>query len=213
MQRLSLLGRQFERLSVIAFAGTSRHGHSLWLCKCECGNEITVAGIHLTRHHTRSCGCLKLELLTSRSTKHGHATRGAHDTTYQCWRDILRRCEDTKAKAYPDYGGRGIAVCERWHKFESFLADMGERPEGAEIDRQDNEGSYEPSNCRWVSRAENARNKRTTRLLTYGGETLCFSDMAAKYSLHRKTLERRLQLGWSLERALTTPPTKRRAST
>lgn len=101
---------------------------------------------------------------TCRSTTHGHARRQQQTSTYLCWSAMHRRCFNHNAKDYPEYGGRGITVCDRWRQFEGFLADMGERPAGLSIDRfPDNDGNYEPSNCRWATPSEQARNRRKAR--------------------------------------------------
>ena len=101
--------------------------------------------------------------MSEERTRHGHDPHGKPSKTYQCWRKMRTRCENPNATRYADYGGRGITVCERWHDFAGFLADMGEQPPGLTLDRKDNDGNYEPGNCRWATRAEQNRNQRPRR--------------------------------------------------
>jgi hypothetical protein len=120
------------------------------------------------------------------------------------------RCGNPKDKAYARYGGRGIIVCPAWvQSFPLFLTDMGERTEGMEIDRIDNDGPYCPFNCRWASRKQQMRNTSRTRMITLNGETLCLVDWAARMSISVSRVCNRLALGWSVERALTEPAHKR----
>jgi hypothetical protein len=112
---------------------------------------------------------------------------------HRSWRAMLSRCENPKAAAYERYGGRGIAVCERWQSFDAFLADMGARPEGTSLDRINNDGGYEPGNCRWATISEQMRNTRQTRLLTHEGVTMCLGDWAERLGLSRGGLEHRLE--------------------
>jgi hypothetical protein len=128
---------------------------------------------------------------------------------YKAWGHIIQRCENPKTKKFHNHGGRGIKVCERWrNSFVDFLADMGKRPSAKHsIDRIDNDGNYEPGNCRWATNLEQSRNRRTNRLITVDGETMCSVDAARKYGLKRQTLEKRLDLGWSHEDAAKTPVT------
>jgi hypothetical protein len=118
-----------------------------------------------------------------------------------------KRCYNPNWKQYADYGGRGIKVCDRWRKsYANFLADIGRRPSpNHSLDRIDHDGDYSPENCRWATAVEQARNRRMARMLTYGGETMCLSAWAERYSLRAQTLGRRLRAGWDAERALTTP--------
>lgn len=116
------------------------------------------------------------------------------------------RCLNPKHKAFSDYGGRGITICDRWMVFENFLADMGERPDGMEIDRIDNDGNYEPGNCRWVTSAENKRNTRRNVWITHDGRTMCLEDWSTETGLPKETLRSRILRGWDAEKALTTPP-------
>lgn len=127
--------------------------------------------------------------------------------TYAVWRSMLSRCANPCAKDYPRYGGRGIAVCDRWRSFESFLADMGVKPDGMTLDRKDGARGYEPDNCRWATPTEQARNTRQNVLVTHSGVTASVAEWAERVGLERKTLQYRIRAGWDTARALTTPST------
>lgn len=124
---------------------------------------------------------------------------------YRVWRGMLARCYVASSDSYQLYGARGIVVCDRWHSFENFLADMAPRPSGMSIDRIDNNGNYEPGNCRWVTPAQQSRNQRTNRILTLNGESMTQQDWAVRIGINAQTIQKRLKLGWSVEKALTTP--------
>ena len=128
---------------------------------------------------------------------------GRHGPTLTVWRKMRDRCLNSNSGSWANYGGRGITICDRWSTFENFLADMGERPEGLSIDRIDNDGNYEPGNCRWATAKEQARNTRANVLYEYEGETLCVSEIAERSGVDRDLLSGRLGLGWSVERATT----------
>ena len=137
---------------------------------------------------------------------HGHSKRSGDTTTYRIWRNMLSRCQNANVPAYSNYGGRGISVCSEWETFENFLADMGERPEGLTLDRIDNDGNYEPGNCRWASTSEQGRNKRGNRMLTWQDKTQCLTDWSEETGIAVSVLWARVTtLNWTVERALTTP--------
>jgi hypothetical protein len=117
-------------------------------------------GGNLRSGDVRSCGCLQREIIARRNRTHGHSVRGAETPTYRSWKAMHTRCTNPNPSTWAHYGGRGIEICERWRSFESFLEDMGERPEGTSIDRIDVDGNYEPGNCRWATPTEQRANRR-----------------------------------------------------
>ena len=136
--KIDLNKQKFGRLTVIKEAGRDKHRFVLWECLCDCGNICIVTGRRLRSGHTKSCGCLNKE----RITKHGMYK----SDVYQSWKYMLYRCNNSKCANYKNYGGRGIKVCDRWHKFENFYEDMGERPIGLSIDRINNNNGYYKDN-------------------------------------------------------------------
>lgn len=188
------IGATFGRLTVVDVAPRSRVS-----CKCSCGNQhVAIAG-NLLSGRTRSCGCIRRE-------NNNHITHGKTGSlTHTRWLVMRRRCSNPKTTGYENYGGRGIKVCERWADYSSFLADMGECPPGMTIDRIDSDGNYEPENCRWATKLTQARNTRANHVLEFNGQTKCLEEWAEEYGMSSRSLMSRLRLGWSVEKALTTP--------
>ena len=210
---IDLTGQQFGRLTVIAIA-PKRGRRTMWQCQCSCGQRAIVGSSMLIngtydpirgQRTTKSCGCLRSEF--ARQVKHGQYGT----PTYQSWRSMMKRCYQPRNISYPNCGGRGITVCEQWHDFTNFLADMGTRPAGKTIDRINNSGNYEPGNCRWATPKEQSQNSRQPHLITYAGLTLNQTEWAARIGISTSGLSARLNTGWSIERALNTPPRRYRS--
>lgn len=199
MKRLDVSGQRFSSLTAIQSAGM-KGKQSLWLCYCDCGKECVVQLGNLRSGHTKSCGCLRSTATTNHKTTHGmYGT-----STYNSWSSIITRCTNIKNHKYPDYGGRGIQVCDRWLIFENFLSDMGDRPLGTTIGRIDNNGNYIKENCEWQGNKTQARNKRNTRLFTFNNLTATLTEHCEILELNPSTVRSRLYTyKWPLERALT----------
>ncbi len=161
------------------------------------------------RWSVSSCGCANTYGADKRTT-HGHTGLrydGEKSKEYLSWQAMKARCSDPKNSNWQRYGGRGIGVCERWRdSFENFFADMGRRPTpDHELDRIDNNGGYEPGNCKWSTRLEQANNRSNTRLLAHRGETHSLAQWARLCNIDAKTLHGRLRTGWNIADALDTP--------
>lgn len=150
---INLVNQKFGRLTALYVSHSCKNKHMHWSCICECGTSIVVRGSCLTQGVTTSCGCYRTDI----NTKHGMR----RTVEYSCWDNMKARCYNTKNTRYKDWGGRGIRVCDRWlESFAHFYEDMGDRPKGKSIDRIDNDGNYEPTNCKWSTPQEQALNKR-----------------------------------------------------
>ena len=167
-------------------------------CLCDCGNSTEVRLRSLMQGHTKSCGCLQREIVINRSTKHG----GSGTALYLVWNNMWRRCTDPGNSRYSQYGGRGIKVCSRWGSFENFRADMGERPSGHSLDRINNDGDYEPGNCRWATVTQQAFNKQCTRHVTIGGVTRPMTQWIALRRVSKTVVYRRIRRGLTAEQAI-----------
>ena len=194
---IDLTSQKFGRLIVVERAGR-RNGRTRWKCKCACGKNVIVDAYCLKSANTQSCGCLHRDLCIARSTKHGMA----RTPTYRSWWAMRQRCRHKSQSSYPNYGGRGILICERWDKFSAFLADMGQRPYGHTLDRIDNFGNYEPGNCKWSTRLQQASNTRRNFNITFNGQTLTCSEWERRLGAGAGTLKSRLYRGWPLEKAM-----------
>jgi hypothetical protein len=209
MRCQDLTGQKFSRLVVLKPLADRFHGSVVWECRCDCGATTRVVAYRLKQGVTKSCGCWDCEATTLRNiarTKHGHAKTYNQSPTYRIWQGMINRCENPKHRNYKHYGAKGITVHPRWRaSFEAFLADMGERPLGLTLDRKKPHLGYGPDNCRWATDAEQAVNRRSTRWLTFKGETLHLSEWCRRLGCKVSALRMRLSKGWPLGKALTQP--------
>ncbi len=204
-------GKRFGRLTVLSISNRASRvplRPTKWTCQCDCGGVVEVASGKLSSGHTQSCGCLHREALLAANTKHGQSVRSNGEKVtkeYNTWGLMMKRCSNKTSVDYPDYGGRGIFVCERWHTFENFFSDMGKAPTlKHSIDRRNNDGPYAPENCYWATQKEQARNKRNNSYLTAFGLTKSIVEWSEYTGIDVKLIHnRKRKPNWSAERVLT----------
>lgn len=191
---LNLRGRKFGRLTVIDKIGSNKHKNPVWSCKCECGSLTKATSTSLVNGNVRSCGCLALDYIKALTT-HGQSLYKNVTSEYNTWNRMKGRCNNPKNSAYKDYGGRGIKVCERWmNSFEAFFEDMGPKPgKGYSIERKNNNGNYEPGNCRWATITDQNKNKRTNRVIEHNGRRMILQDWANLLEITGEALSYRLK--------------------
>lgn len=205
----NLLSVRSGRLTVISFYDKERNGHKRYLCECDCGNYTVVRDTRIRNHETKSCGCISKEHLIEYNTKHGLS----NSPLYPIYQGMMSRCYNPDLDGYHRYGGRGIKVCDEWlSDIENFIKWGKESgfKKGLTLDRIDNDGDYEPSNCRWATVKEQANNRRSNHLETYKGETHTIAKWAEKLNIIPDLLYSRLSKGWSFKRAVETPHIKGR---
>lgn len=188
--KIDISGQRFGRLVVVSEAPKlpRKKAGTRWHCRCDCGKKITTETGALRSGHTQSCGCYHKDQVADASSTHG-MTRSPE---WRAWRAMVARCTVPTNGSYPNYGGRGISVCDRWRTFENFIADMGPRPPGTTLDRYpNNNGNYEPGNCRWATRSQQDSNKRTTVMVTFEGKTKTYSEWARELGTHPSVIRRR----------------------
>lgn len=204
-------GDKFGRLTVVEMTykeSKSGRRRAFWVCVCDCGGSNTVDSGNLRNGNTRWCSLCASKFKSSHRRKHGHSQHadGRNKATkeYSTWSGMKGRCLNKKDTRYFDYGGRGISICREWiDSFESFLSDMGVAPSADhQIDRIDNNGNYEPDNCKWASRTENSNNKRNNYNLTINGETKTLANWEKFSGINQSTIKRRVTREWSSDKLL-----------
>ena len=207
---LDLTGKRFGSLTAVRYVG-KRGGESIWECKCDCGGKTESSTSNLTGGLSTSCGCKRKKTCSDRMKRINYKHGGTNTRLFRIWSGIKTRCFDENAPEYKNYGGRGITLHDLWKadfsEFQKWAAESGYN-DTLTIDRIDVNGNYEPGNCRWVTMKEQANNKRTNRLISFNGETHSVSEWEQLKGAPRDSIRRRLNAGWSIERALTEPPHK-----
>lgn len=188
-----LIGKKFGKWTVLKWI-KKEYSEQFWLCRCSCGNEKIIIGNTLKTGRSKSCGC---------SGKDWCRTHGKEGTKiYNTWAAMRQRCRNPKSKLYPNYGGRGVSVCKRWDKFESFYKDMGDAPKGCSLDRKNNDGDYKKSNCRWATAKVQSRNKRTNFYIKYRDQKKTAKEWSEIVGISSHKIIWRIKEGWSVEDAL-----------
>ena len=212
-----LTGQRFGRLLVTEFAGMlqkAKWKKAHWVCVCDCGKTITAHGAVLMNGNTSSCGCFKRESIRTRMITHGQTCGHLRSTEFRIWEAMKARCFNQDHEKWNLYGGRGITVCERWLKFENFFEDMGNRPSiKHSIDRfPNNDGNYEPGNCRWATQTQQCRNQRSNRIIEIDGESYCLAEWAEILGVTYNTLWHRISRNGSAEKVISTLAAFRRVN-
>lgn len=202
------VGDRFGRWAVLSKADT-RHtpggsAKQYWFCLCDCGTKREVQAPHLRSGRSESCGCHQRDVATALKTTHG----GRDTLLYDVWTQMIQRCENPANKSYDRYGARGIKVCEAWRQFAAFQRDMAPTYQvGLTIDRRDNNGAYEPGNCRWVGNRTNCRNQERTVRVEWNGATVALADLADIYGIKQATAYGRFKVrGWTVRQTLGLDP-------
>lgn len=205
---IDLTGEKFGRLTVLErtddLIQPSGQHKTQWLCKCDCGNEITVTSSNL-KGSTKSCGCYRAEI-GYKAGKNCLSHGKSNTRIYHTWEAMKQRCYNPKSQYYKRYGGRGITICDKWlHDFQAFYdwAMSHGYADNLTIDRIDNNKGYSPDNCRWATNIQQHNNQSNNKNLTYNGKTQTLAQWAKEKNIKPTTLAMRLNRGWSIEKALT----------
>lgn len=196
-RKINRVGYKYGMLLVLSEGKTvksitnNRHNTTVyWICQCDCGKLKEISGNDLRSGDTKSCGCQRYIMSSKGSRTHGLSK----SLEYDIWVHIKQRCTNPENKAFHNYGKRQITMCDRWiESFENFYADMGRKPKGLSVERRDNDGNYEPSNCYWGTRSEQSRNRRDNIWLEHDGENMVLQDWANRFNVNATSLKRWLK--------------------
>lgn len=216
MLALDITDERYGRLVAIRRA-PNRGRRTFWLFRCDCGDEMEIVVDNVRNGHTRSCGCLQIEFTSVRSITHGHSRGGRPSSELATYKTAIQRCHNPNSTSYSTYGARGIKVCERWREnFENFMLDMGPRPRGMTLERNDVHGDYEPGNCRWATWEDQFRNRTDNHYIEYAGRRMILSDFARLMGVNISHLHYRIKYKGrdpiEAARELQANPPKRRYS-
>jgi len=199
---IDMVGKKYGRLTVISKAESAKYGQTQHLCRCDCGTERIFQSANIRNGVSLSCGCLRKEITASRNKEFKHTHGMCKSYEYKIWGGMITRCALDHPRNSSHFG-RGIKVCKRWLKFENFISDMGLRPSRLHsIDRINNDGNYEPSNCRWATKTDQIRNRTNTQYIEHEGEKRTIQEWADITGINYQTLYRRFRNGWSSHKAL-----------
>jgi len=198
-------GTRYGRLVVLSEGERAGVGKVRTMnCVCDCGNEINVRLADVRKGYTVSCGCYNKDVLVETKSKLIDGLKSSDHPLYGIWCGIIKRCGNPTANNFQNYGGRGIKVCERWrNSFANFVSDMGERPSGYSIERINNDGNYEPENCKWASRKEQSSNTRIAKKILFKGEYITHSELDRQLGLNPATTCKRAKRGWTEEQMVS----------
>lgn len=190
-----ITGKRFGKLVVLGISHRIKKYKIFWLCKCDCGNVKAMVGVSLKSGIYKSCGCARYP-----------KRKYPRDSFYTKWMSMRNRCNNPNNTHYKRYGGRGIKVCERWNDYNVFHEDMvPSYKKSLTLERINNDGNYEPSNCKWATTKEQARNTSRNAFYTIGGITKCFTEWCLGFSMNQTTVRARIKRGMTIEEALTAP--------
>lgn len=193
------LGKRYGFLTVTEFAGNGAYGAARWKCVCDCGEARVIDGTGLRAGRNKSCGCKSPKFTSEQLTTHGLSK----SRIYSIWQGMMYRCSDKcKDISRKNYYDKGIRVCERWHTFENFVADMGVPADDLTMDRIDNSKGYEPSNCRWATHKQQANNSSWNHILTYEGRSQTIAMWADERKIKPNTIVYRIRRKWPIAKAL-----------
>ncbi len=201
---IDLTGQSFGKWTVLFRMHSKESTSAVWKCRCSCGSTLNIYGSALRAQKTLSCRACRMNIIRKEICNEDKPE-------YKSWDGLKQRCSNPNNASFNRYGELGVTVCERWkHSFDNFLADMGPKPSAQHsIDRKDNNGNYEPGNCRWATKKEQARNRTNNKCITFENKTLTISEWAEITNIAPTNITRRLKSGWTIEKTLTHPERKR----